>query len=304
MTSRTLAAVVLGAATAVAGLSACTNASAGPDQPTGADKPITSAVDTHAASLLPVSTKQAKTITFASDASYAPFEYFDTDNTTMIGFDVQLGDALAAVLGVQAKHVNAGFDTILPGLAAGKYDVGASAFTVTAERRKVVDFIPYAAVGSGLAVATGNPDKLTLDDVSTLCGHTVTAQKGSIQGIQVLPELSGKCTAAGKKPIAIQLYPSQNQANLALSSGRADAVMADSAPLAYEAKQSGGQFELAKGADFDPAPLGLAIDNDNKLGPALAAAMQVLIKNGDLAKLAQRWNLPSGDVPSSSELVR
>lgn len=58
------------------------------------------------------------------DASYPPFEAFDADNKTIIGFDADLSDAIAAKLGVKAEHVNAGFDSILVGLAAGKYDIG------------------------------------------------------------------------------------------------------------------------------------------------------------------------------------
>lgn len=285
--------------------SACTNA-APASSPGSADQVATPAAEknTEAAALLPADVVESGVITFASDASYAPFEYFDTDNKTMVGLDIELTDALAQTLGVEAEHVNAGFDTILPGLAAGKYDAGASAFSVTEERLKAVDFVPYLKMGSGLAVASGNPLGLTLDDTSTLCGHTVTAQKGSIQGIETLPRLSKECESAGKEPITIQLYPSQNQANLALASGRSDAVMADSGPLAYEGQQSEGTFELAEGADYDPVPLGLALPNDSELGEALSAAMTALVENGTLEALLQKWDVPVSGMPDSTELLK
>lgn len=284
--------------------SACTNA-ASTNSPAAADKATPAAEkNTDAAALLPDEVVESGVITFASDASYAPFEYFDTDNKTMIGFDIELTDALAQTLGVKAEHANAGFDTILPGLAAGKYDAGASAFSVTEERLKTVDFVPYLEMGSGLAVASGNPLGLTLDDTTTLCGHTVTAQKGSIQGIETLPRLSKECESAGKEPITIQLYPSQNQANLALASGRSDAVMADSGPLAYEGQQSGGAFELAEGTDYDPVPLGLALPNDSELGEALSAAMAVLVEDGTLEALLEKWEVPVSGMPDSTELLK
>lgn len=284
-------------------LSGCTDAAPKDTTPTdSASKPAT--VDKKAAALLPSDVKETGALTFASDASYAPFEYFDTDNKTMVGFDIDLTDALAATLGMKAKHVNAGFDTILPGLAAAKYDAGASAFSVTDERRKVVDFVPYIEVGSGLAVKPDNPEKFTLDDPSTLCGASVAAQKGSIQGIETLPKFSRDCVSAGEAPVEIQLYPSQNQANLALGSGRAAAVMADSAPLAYEATQSGGQFELAEGADYERVPLGIAVPNDAPIGPALAAAMNTLQDSGRLEEMLRKWSLPEGDAPTSTQLIK
>jgi polar amino acid transport system substrate-binding protein len=283
--------------------SACTNASKGLEQANAGSDPKVS-VDTKAAALLPAQTKSAGRIVIASDASYAPFEYFANDNKTMIGFDVELTDALAKVLGVKAQHVNAGFDTILPGLQAGKYDAGASAFGITGERRKVVDFIPYMSMGTGLAVAKGNPEHLSLDDTTSLCGKSISAQKGAIQGITILPKLSKACTKQGKKPIRILLYPSQNEANLALTSGRADGILADSVPLAYEGQQSAGAFELAAGKDYQPAPIGIAVPNGSRLGPALSAAMKVLVDNGTLAKLLRRWHVPAGDLVTSTKLVR
>lgn len=301
--------VRLAATLAVLGLSAvgCTNASTtstAPSTPSSDAPASSSSVDSSPAELLPADIKAKGVFTVASDASYAPFEYFDTDNKTMIGLDIDLTDALGKTLGLEVKHVNAGFDTILPGLSSSKYDAGASAFTVTDERRQVVDFVQYVAVGTGIAVADGNPESLSLDDPTSLCGRTVTAQKGSIQGIDVLPQLSKDCKAAGDKPIKIQLYPSQNEANLALTSGRASAIMADSVPLAYEGQLSNGKFELAPGQDYDPAPLGIAIPNDSPLGPALAAAMKAIVEDGSLAQLLEKWNVPASDVPASPDLVK
>lgn len=284
--------------------SACTNAAttASPSSSEQTNEPAAKSDD--ASDLLPADVVDAGLITVASDASYAPFEYFDTDNKTIIGLDVELSDAIGQVLGIKVEHVNAGFDTILPGLAAGKYDVGASAFSVTDERLATVDFVPYVQMGSGLAVAPGNPEGLTLDDTSTLCGYTITAQKGSIQGIETLPRLSEECESAGAEPIAVQLYPSQNQSNLALSSGRADAVMADSGPLAYEGQQSGGNFELAEGTDYDPVPLGLALPNDSDLGEAISAAMTILAEDGTLAALLEKWDVPASGMPDSTDLAK
>lgn len=269
---------------------ACTHAAEPPPaQPSQAVE--AQGVDSGAAALLPQNIKSKGTLTVAMDASYAPFEFFASDNTTITGLDVDLSSALAQTLGLKVEHVNAGFDTILPGLASGKYDTGQSAFSETPEREKTTDFVTYLKAGSGIAVAPGNPLGLKMDPTA-LCGRKVSAQKGSSQGIEQLPKISAECTAAGKEPVTIQLYPSQDQANLALTSGRADAVMADSISLAYQGKVN-KQFELAPGEDYSPAPIGIALPKGSPLTPALKAAMAVLIADGTLAKITQNWGVPS-----------
>ena len=75
-----------------------------------------------------------------------------------------------------------------------KYYVGMSAFSASAERAKVVDFVTYGAGGSGIAVPKGNPKALSMDPM-TLCGRTIAAQKGTIQGLDYLPKFSADCTA-------------------------------------------------------------------------------------------------------------
>lgn len=282
---------------AALGLTACTNASK--DGATAADTKSSSnavAVDKTAASLVPQSIKAKGMLTVAMDASYAPFEYFDTDNKTIIGFDADLSTAAAQKLGLKVKHVNAGFDTILPGLTSGKYDMGESAFSVTPERAKSVDFVAYLSSGSGIAVKPGNPEGLKMDPAS-LCGHKIAAQKGSTQGIQQLPDISKQCVANGSKAVVIQLYPSQNEANLAVTSGRADAVMADSVSLSYQGKLAGGKFELAPGDDYAPADIGIALPKGSALKPALEAAVKSVVADGTFAKLLKKWAIPSSSVP-------
>jgi len=275
---------------------ACTNASSGAGtegSPKAAESAAgTGSVDAAAAKLLPADIKSKGVLTAASDASYRPYEYFDTDNKTMIGFDVDLTDALGERLGLQVKHVNAGFDSILPGLAAKKYDVGASAFSITPERSETVEFVPYLNNGSGLAVEQGNPLGLKMD-AKALCGYAVSGQKGSVQGLDQLPALSKVCTKAGKKPIEIELFPSQNGANLAVISGRVDAVMADTVALSLEAKASGGKLEMAPGPDYEPTPTGVALSKGSPLEPALDAAMKTLLSDGTMDALMKKWDIPA-----------
>src|SRR3954452_18879029 len=100
-----------------------------------------------AKALVPASIKSKGTLTIAFDATYAPDESIDKDGKTIVGFDADLAKAVAADMGLQAKLGNATFDTIIPSLQSGKFDVGFSSFTDTKAREKVVDFVTYFQAG-------------------------------------------------------------------------------------------------------------------------------------------------------------
>lgn len=281
--------------------SACTTVSAtsgesGSAEPsTGASEIAAVPVNQAARDLLPEKIKKKGVITMASDPTYPPFEYYDTDNTTMIGWDVDMGDAIAQALGLKAKHVPATFATILPGLSSGKYDLGMSTFSITEERKKIVDFVPYLSGGTGLAVPTGNPKGLSMDAM-TMCGKKIAAQKGSIQGLEILPKLSKQCKTAGEPAIKMRMYPAQSDANLALTSGRMDGVMADSISLAYQGSLSNNQFELAPGEDYEPELTGVAVPKKSPLYDAVAEAMKGIIKSPVYEKINAKWSIPDSAV--------
>ncbi|NVM96427.1 ABC transporter substrate-binding protein [Arthrobacter wenxiniae] len=260
-------------------------------------------VNDKARALLPTTIREAGVLKIASDPTYPPFEYFDTDNKTMIGWDVDMGNAIAAVLGLKADHVPATFDTILPGLTSHKYDLGMSAFSVTPERAKAVDFVPYLDNGTGLAVAPKNPLKLAIEGL-TLCGQKVAAQKGSIQSMDLIPQLSKKCTDAGKPALEAQNFPTQTDANLALTSGRVSGVLADSVSLAYQGKLADGRFELGAGADFDPLPTGTALNKGSELLPAIQEATRLVVESPAFAEINAKWGIPAAATISANKIVQ
>ncbi len=296
-------AAALSLALGAAGCTTVPSASQG-GGPTGTASQASAAlsVNDEARALLPANIRDSGVLKIGSDPTYAPFEYFDTDNKTMIGWDVDMGDAIAAVLGLKADHMAATFDTILPGLTSHRYDLGMSAFSVTPERQKAVDFVPYMASGTGVAVSPGNPLKLAVTGLS-LCGHKVAAQKGSIQSIDLLPQLSKGCTDAGKTAIDAQNFPTQTDANLALTSGRVSAVVADSLSLAYQGKLADGRFELAEGPDHDPAPMGTALNKGSELLPAVQAATKVVVESPAYAAINAKWGIPASAAITADAVV-
>ena len=156
---RTLAVALL--AVTVAGCGAGGNGSSGA-APAGGGASTNPAPavqkDEALAKLVPSDVASDGKIVVGSDASYAPNEFVDTDGTTIIGMDVDLGKAVGQKLGLEVEFQNSAFDGILPGIAAKKYELGMSSFTDNAEREKVVDMVTYFSAGTKMAVPKGNPD--------------------------------------------------------------------------------------------------------------------------------------------------
>ena len=212
---------------------ATSSTSAASTSSTGADAAVEA--------LVPAAIKAKGTIVVASDASYPPFEYIGPDGHTVVGSDADLAHALAQVMGLKANVINVTFDAIIPGLQAGKYDMGASGFGDTVPREKVVNFVDYGKYFESLFTkATGGTDVTSMAD---LCGKTVAVESTTTEQADAQTQ-SGKCTAAGKPKVNILVFPTQTAANLALISGRAQLGFADSPVASYEVQQTHGQLKV------------------------------------------------------------
>jgi polar amino acid transport system substrate-binding protein len=244
---------------------------------------------------VPASIKSKGSITVAADASYPPNEFVGPDGHTVVGMDADLMNALGAAMGLKVKIVNQTFDSIIPGLASGKYDVGASSFTDTKEREKTVDFVDYFVAGeSFFTKASGGA---AVNGLADICGKSVAVEKGTTEEADATAQ-SGKCKKAGKPAVNVLSFPDQNGANLALSSGRAQLGFADSPVADYQVKKSGGQFKLV-GASIANAPYGLAVPKKSGLAQPMLAALKVLMSNGKYKAILTHWGIESGAIPAA-----
>jgi polar amino acid transport system substrate-binding protein len=281
----TRAIAVLATAVITAMASGCGGSSSGGDNATVTPQ---SSVDSAAAAKVPSGIKSAGVVKVATDASYAPNEFFDTDNKTIIGMDVDLGKAIGEILGVKFEYTNVTFDSIIPNLGS-RYDVGMSSFTDNKEREKTVDMVDYFSAGTSFFAAANS--SLAPASLADVCGKTVAVEKGTTQ----LDDL----TAQKKKcKLTILAFPDQNGANLALSSGRAQLGMSDSPVAAYIVKQSNGQFKLV-GQAYGTAPYGIAVPKDSAhagLAEAISMALQDLSDDGTYLTILKKWGVDAGAV--------
>jgi polar amino acid transport system substrate-binding protein len=248
--------------------------------------------DAKLAAEVPAAIRAHGTLTVASDASYAPNEFIGSNGSTVVGMDPDLAQALGTVLGLKVNVVNVTFDAIIPGLAGGKYDLGMSSFTDTLARQKVVNFVTYFSAGTSFFVKTqGGPAIASLAD---LCGRTVAVEAGTTEQIDAGNQ-NTKCKKEGKPGVTVQSYPTQNDANLALSSGRDQVAMADSPIAAYQVKQAHGQFKVV-GKPYGTAPYGIAIPKTSGMAKPILGALKVLMSDGDYKAILSKWGIQAGAI--------
>lgn len=285
--TRKLAALGLLTALTVAGCASSGGTTAA--SPTGGSSPNAS----DPKSLVPASIRQAGTIRAATDATYPPNEFTAPNGTTLEGFDIDLGNALAKELGLKIQFANTKFDSIITGIQGNRYDVALSSMTDNTARQAKVDFVDYFTAGTSILVKKGNPQNIhKLED---LCGKQVALESGTVQ---VKIAQAAKCPNGGK--INITQLPDDAAARLQVKTGRAVADMNDFPVAEYTARTSGGgnDFEVV-GTQYDSAPYGVAVSKDLPgLTKAIQAALQVLKTNGTYDAILKKWNIEQGGVSS------
>lgn len=222
-----------------------------------------------------------KTITFASDATWPPMEFVD-ESKNIVGFSVDLVNAMAKAGGFTPVIKNTAWDGIFAGLIAGKYDAVSSSVTITEERQKAMDFSePYFEVKQGVVVKDGSAIK-TQDDLK---GKKVGAQIGTT-GFFTSKRLVGDSNSKSYDEVGLAIAD--------LANGRLDAVICDDAVAADyaltnpEYKES---LNLAFLVESDtPEYLGFAVQKGDAATLAVINASLAKIKaSGEYDEIFKKW---------------
>ncbi|OBI72016.1 bifunctional serine/threonine-protein kinase/transporter substrate-binding domain-containing protein [Mycobacterium sp. E740] len=218
---------------------------------------------------------------------YAPNEFKDA-NGQIVGFDVDLMNAVARTLGLVPEYRETAFEAILPSVRAGDFNVGMSSFSDTRERERAVDFVTYFQAGTLWAQRAGSA--IT---PANGCGLRVGVSYGSLQETDEIPSKSKDCVAAGSAPIDKVVYVSQDVLNTALINGEVDAMAADSPVTGFAIKTSGGSLEAA-GDVFNSSPYGWPVAKGSGLAESLRQALVHLISTGEYRTIALMWGVEKG----------
>lgn len=243
-------------------------------------------------SQLPESLRESGELRVGTNVPFAPMVYRDGER--LVGFDIDLVQAIAELLELKVDAQERPFPSLIGGVENGRLDSAARGIFDTAAREEKVDMVTYLRVGTQWAVKAGSDI-----DPTDACGRKVGALAGTTQETTELPAKSKACTSLGEDEIDIVDFPSESAAFAALTSGRVDAVSADSPVVLYEAKRSGDKI-VAAGHAFDTQPYALPVQKDSSLGPVLRDTIQHLIDTGQLDRIAHRWGLSRGVVHKST----
>jgi len=210
--------------------------------------------------------KEYKELRFGVDPSYAPFESKAADGS-LVGFDIDLGNAICAELKVKCKWVESDFDGMIPGLKANKFDGVISSMTVTPVREKAIDFSSELFSGpTALVYKKGSG----VSDVASLKGKKVGYEQGTIQEAYAKAVLD-------KAGVETKAYANQDQVYADLLSGRLDATIQDmlQAKLSFLKSAQGADFEVSQPVDSEllPSKTAVGIAKGN-------AALKALVDKG------------------------
>jgi ABC-type amino acid transport substrate-binding protein len=228
----------------------------------------------------PFKTLKKGVLTVGSDTAFPPFESIEDGKA--VGFDVDLVNEIAERLGgLEVDYQTAGFDTIFTALAAGKWDIVASAVTIKAERKQVVDFTdPYFNGDQSISVTNENADSITgVDDL-----------EGKIVGVQA--ETTGNdCATALKadgKVSDVRSYDTAPDAFTDLTAGRVDAVIVDypTAKQILENRTGSRVVQILRTKE----EYALAVNKDNPdLRESINDALAEIKSDGTYARLFMKW---------------
>ncbi|CAN5444375.1 bifunctional serine/threonine-protein kinase/transporter substrate-binding domain-containing protein [soil metagenome] len=239
------------------------------------------------AATVPAPIREAGKLVVGVNEPYAPAEFRNSEGT-VVGFDIDLMNAIARTLSLQVEYRETAFESILPSVQAGAYDLGLSSFTDTKERETMVDFVTYFQAGTLWAQRPGAPI-----NPNNACGRKVGVKSRTIQDTEELPTKNKACLAVGAAPIETVDYFSQDDVVNALLAGEVDAMSADSPVTGYAINQSNGALEAA-GEIFDAAPYGLPVAKGAPLAESLRQAVMHLIATGEYRSIMEKWGVEAG----------
>lgn len=219
-------------------------------------------------------TSAKETLVMATNAEFPPYEFHEGDK--IVGIDAEVAQAIADKLGMELKIEDVSFDSIIPGVQAGKYDMGMAGMTVNEERQKSVNFSTSYAKGVQVVIVKEGSDIKTIDDL-----------KGKKIGVQT--STTGDLYASddfGEENVV--KYENGAIAVQALVSGKVDCVIIDNQPAKKYVEANEGLAILDTAyAEEDYA---ICFNKDNAdLQQKVNKALEELIADGSVQKIVDKY---------------
>ncbi|MCH1626469.1 basic amino acid ABC transporter substrate-binding protein [Ferdinandcohnia quinoae] len=228
-----------------------------------------------------------KTLKVATDAAYAPFEY--TEGDKIVGFDIDVINAVAEEAGYELNIVNTGWDPLFLELDNKTSDVGISAISITDDRKVDYDFtLPYFLSINKILV----PEDSDIQSADDLLDKVVAVQGGTT-GHEAVEKL------LGEKHKNIKSFENNNLAIMELESGGAEAVVADNGVIEWYVKNNPDKKLKVVGDKntFDPEYYGMMFPKGTKdLKVDFDKALEKIIENGTYEEIYSKWFVDKPDL--------
>ena len=221
----------------------------------------------------------AEKLKLGTEGAYPPFNLIDASGQ-VVGFDIEIGQALCAKMKVECEVVTSDWDGIIPALNARKFDFLIASMSITEERKRAVDFTEPYYTNKLQFVAPKSVDFKT--DQNSLKGKVIGAQRAAIAGTWLEDNLA--------KVVDVKLYDTQENAYLDLASGRLDGILADTfVQWEWLKSDAGKDFEFKGDPVFDNDKIGIAVRKGDPLRERLNTALKEIVADGTYEKINAKY---------------
>jgi polar amino acid transport system substrate-binding protein len=229
-----------------------------------------------------LSAQAQEKLKIGTEGAYPPFNTITADGK-LVGFDIDIADALCAQMKVECELVTQDWDGMIPALQARKFDAVVASMSITEERKKQVSFTNKYYTTPLSLVALKDTD-IASTEPAALAGKIVGAQASTTQA-DFAQDVYGKAGAEAK------LYPTQEEAVADLMNGRLDAVLSDKFVLMdWMKKSSDGCCKMVGDAKGTETEAGIAVrQEDNALREKLNAAIDAIVADGTYKKIQAKY---------------
>ena len=227
---------------------------------------------------LTAATQAQETVRIATEGAYAPYNFLD-DAGKPAGFEIDLGNAMCAQAGLTCEFITNDWDSIIPNLLAGNYDLIMAGMSITDERMETIDFTQnyFPPDPSKFAAAAGAGI-----DPTALDGKRIGVQGGTIQAAYAEKNLASNNTVVS--------FGTADQAMADLAAGNLDTILADGAYLEPVVAASSGSLEFVGEDLMIGNGIGGGLRKDEtELKTKLDDALTALKADGTVDKLIAQW---------------
>jgi polar amino acid transport system substrate-binding protein len=251
-----------------------------------------------AAERLPQEVRARGQLLIGTSPTYPPLESKDPATNALMGLDIDLGNMIAARLGLKPVWVEQSFPQLIPSLDTGRVDIGASGMTDIPSRREKTDFVDYFA--TGVQLFTLAPAPADLREAEDACGRKVAVNRNGIFFIRMQEFSDQHCVAKGRKPIDFSLTDLTADGRLQLVQGRVVAAAQGVDAIRYlnesAASLDRGKYVLIGApVSIDLSGFGVAKSRP-ALRDAVAQVVQEMIADGSYGAIFRKWELPYTEV--------